>query len=422
MLGSSTLEIVIGLIFVYLLLSLVCSAVNEVIASLINKRGKNLLEGIKHLLSDSQFTGLAQQLYTHGLVASISRESIDPDKPNRLPSYMSAKTFALALLDILGSRGASENWKEVVEQRGRDLETARAELSVKPDDAGLQRKFKEAGAALEKAQASLKEASAAEDASAEAGKAARQVTGPRDFRNLQAASEKLDQALAIGRALAARLPDPLGPIERGIGNLPDGNTKECLLVLAEKTKREAGVVSDQITAGHLVARLQQNIEDWFNDGMDRVSGWYKRWAQGLLLAVALVCVFAANMDTFMLAKRFSRDSALRASVVAAAEQAARVDTATASDSAPAREALLKVSENLALPVGWIVSPDDPYRSDLVPGSVVGWLVKLLGLLITVGAVSLGAPFWFDLLSKFVNLRGAGTPPRSNGTGLPPAGR
>jgi hypothetical protein len=26
------------------------------------------------------------------------------------------------------------------------------------------------------------------------------------------------------------------------------------------------------------------------------------------------------------------------------------------------------------------------------------------------AISMGAPFWFDTLSKFVNLRGAGIPP------------
>src|SRR5262249_4522387 len=36
-----------------------------------------------------------------------------------------------------------------------------------------------------------------------------------------------------------------------------------------------------------------------------------------------------------------------------------------------------------------------------------WAIKLLGLLATALAVSLGAPFWFDLLNKLVSLRGAG---------------
>ncbi len=72
MFGSSILEVAIGVIFVYLLLSLICTAINEGIASFINKRGQNLFEGIKNLLNDPTFTGLAQQLYTHGLVNGIS--------------------------------------------------------------------------------------------------------------------------------------------------------------------------------------------------------------------------------------------------------------------------------------------------------------------------------------------------------------
>jgi hypothetical protein len=35
---------------------------------------------------------------------------------------------------------------------------------------------------------------------------------------------------------------------------------------------------------------------------------------------------------------------------------------------------------------------------------------VLGLLLTAAAASLGAPFWFDLLNKFINVRGAGKSP------------
>jgi hypothetical protein len=41
-----------------------------------------------------------------------------------------------------------------------------------------------------------------------------------------------------------------------------------------------------------------------------------------------------------------------------------------------------------------------------------WLVKVLGWLVTGLAVSLGAPFWFDLLNRVVDLRGAGRRPES----------
>ncbi len=39
-----------------------------------------------------------------------------------------------------------------------------------------------------------------------------------------------------------------------------------------------------------------------------------------------------------------------------------------------------------------------------------WPVNVLGWIVTALAISLGAPFWFDLLGKLVQLRGTGTKP------------
>lgn len=105
MFGSNILEVAIGVIFVYLLLSLICTALNEGIASLLDKRANNLLEGVKNLLNDPKLTGLAQQVYNHGLIGGISQHASDPNKKTRFPSYMSPSNFSLALLDILGARG-----------------------------------------------------------------------------------------------------------------------------------------------------------------------------------------------------------------------------------------------------------------------------------------------------------------------------
>src|SRR5438128_2428057 len=109
MFGSNILEVAIGIIFIYLLLSLICTAINEGIASISNKRGKNLFDGIQNLLNDPSFTGLAQKIYSHGLVDTISKEAFDASKPNRLPSYIPSNTFALALLDILHLQGVSRS-------------------------------------------------------------------------------------------------------------------------------------------------------------------------------------------------------------------------------------------------------------------------------------------------------------------------
>src|SRR5208337_1271445 len=114
MFGSSMIEVAIGVIFVYLLLSLVSTAINEFVASSLKKRSDILLEGSKNLLNDQDFKGLAQQLYTHGLVQSISKEAMNPKKSNIFPSYMSFNTFASALLDILASRGAAKSDTDII--------------------------------------------------------------------------------------------------------------------------------------------------------------------------------------------------------------------------------------------------------------------------------------------------------------------
>src|SRR6516164_6800451 len=108
MLGSNILNVAIGLIFIYLLLSLFCTVLNEGIAAAIEQRGKNLLEGLKNLLNDPELTSLAQFVYNHGLVSGVMQGVANFTKTNRLPSYIAPTNFALALIDILASRGAGE--------------------------------------------------------------------------------------------------------------------------------------------------------------------------------------------------------------------------------------------------------------------------------------------------------------------------
>ena len=45
-------------------------------------------------------------------------------------------------------------------------------------------------------------------------------------------------------------------------------------------------------------------------------------------------------------------------------------------------------------------------------SASAWLLKAIGWLITALAVSLGGPFWFELLNRLVDMRGAGKKPPS----------
>ncbi len=153
--------------------------------------------------------------------------------------------------------------------------------------------------------------------------------------------------------------------------------------------------------------FRASIEKWFDDSMERVTGWYKRKTQVIVLISALAVCFALNVDTFAIANSLYQDTTLRTSIVAAAE--ARVQQSTSEESGSE----LEVSElrdelsGLKLPIGWSGDTGVPNR---MPGNFGGWVVKLLGVLFTALAVSLGASFWFDLLCKIVNLRASGKKP------------
>src|SRR5580704_8500978 len=239
MFGSNALEIAIGIVFVYLLLSLLCTVINEGIANFFEMRGKNLLEGVKNLLNDPEFTSLAQHVYNHGLIGGVMQGVTDFSQKNRLPSYIAPTNFALALLDILGSNGAGP---VVVEQRQKELDEARTKSEAAPDDGALNKAVTDAKKELEEAKDS---AADVQSKYALAGEAAKKVQSLNDFGKIKEASETLEAALAAGRALASAYPHPLGPLQKGIEALPPGYTKQSLLVLLDKTKREMALVSEE---------------------------------------------------------------------------------------------------------------------------------------------------------------------------------
>ena len=104
LLGSAVLEVAFGLLFVYLLLSLLCSAIGEYIEAKFNNRAKYLQQGIRLLLNETKGGGvdLAAALYKHGLVRPLYRDARRP------PSYIPSRTFALALWNMATTAAATD--------------------------------------------------------------------------------------------------------------------------------------------------------------------------------------------------------------------------------------------------------------------------------------------------------------------------
>jgi hypothetical protein len=146
------------------------------------------------------------------------------------------------------------------------------------------------------------------------------------------------------------------------------------------------------------ARVQAEIEKWFNDAMDRLSGYYKRWTKRVLLALAVVVVIAFNVNTIQVAQSLWREPAVRAGVVQAAQNPTNPGTATT----PNQQVNTAVNQTLNLPIGWSSSTWHVDHGQ--------WLWTIVGWLLSIGAVSLGAPFWFGLLGKLNSLRSTGPPP------------
>jgi hypothetical protein len=154
----------------------------------------------------------------------------------------------------------------------------------------------------------------------------------------------------------------------------------------------------QARGGH-IEDFSRNVEQWFNDAMEAVAGAYKRRTQWQLLALAAVVTVALNVDTLNVMDRLLSDPANREALVARA-QALAAQTATESSYQEVRAELGR----LELPIGWAGS-DSLFRNDFewsrriqaFAGRVLGWLITAL-------AVSLGAPFWFDLLNKVMVVR------------------
>ena len=176
MFGSNVLEVAIGLVFVYLLLSLLCSTINEqVIARFFALRAKTLEEGITNMLANSQGKELVNQLYENPLIKGLSQNAAS-NKP-RKPSYIPADTFAVALMNTKVVQAYKNN----------------------PD----------------------------------------------------AANNSIPEALEL---------------------------------LINNTKNDP-------------TKVLATIEAWYNETMDRVSGWYKRRVQLIIFALGLVIAVGLNVDT-----------------------------------------------------------------------------------------------------------------------------
>jgi hypothetical protein len=202
----------------------------------------------------------------------------------------------------------------------------------------------------------------------------------------------------------------------------DGLQKEADKIGDERLKQVVATLIEQ-TKGD-VEQLRKHVEDWYDEHMARVSGWYKRHVRWISVAVALVLVLSFNVNAVRIGWALYLNEPLRTAVLA---EAARAEPCDSDDP---RECLKKARDQIApleevgLPIGWTEAPEclaglscdtlerfgltDPERG--VGHDLLRLGLVLLGFAILVLATVPGARFWFDALSRLNSLRSTGPKP------------
>src|SRR5438128_2913304 len=122
MFGLPILEVAIGLSFIYLLLALICTAVNETIAGITKRRAKFLAKGINSLLGRD--SDLEKKLLDHPLIASLG------PKKGANPSYLPASKFALVLMDVLTGKGKEADDAEALRDGIKTIKASSLQTSL----------------------------------------------------------------------------------------------------------------------------------------------------------------------------------------------------------------------------------------------------------------------------------------------------
>lgn len=293
MLNSPVADIALALVYVFVLVSVLVSALNELFAGLLKQRAKSLWRGIAELVRCPK---LRDDFYNHPLITSLGPPmSGGMLAPRRMtgPSYIPKETFALTLLDILQQPHA----------KLKEVERALREMGPSL----------RAGGQLASALVTRLQSLTAAMPTSEAGAAVRaelaKLTGMLTANATP--TQVFEFAEAIRTSLPARLASTL-ELEAGRKYSPELAT--IIRTLAEDT------------AGDIEA-FRTAIEGWFDAGMERVSGWYKRWTQVWQLGIGLLLAIALDINMVTIGTALWNDIPLRTAIVGEAEKFAKAPPA-----------------------------------------------------------------------------------------------
>jgi hypothetical protein len=406
MFSNLAIDVALGLIFIYLLYSLLASVVQELIARMFNSRARLLTKGLRRMLEDDDhsedlgwfgkftffnwfyelgwsivyfFEPFSNSPFLKKFYSATSIRNLGENSAAARPAYISPQIFSQTMVHLLRSSTKAHNSHQQANHHpigntGSEPEYSMA-LPVKPTS----------------------------------------LQGTEPIEHVP----KLTDAQAIKAALTYNYLH-LSP-----------NVREHLLQLFEDAR-------------HDVKAFRLNMEGWFNETMTRASGWYRKQTQTWLLCIGIAIAALFNVDSIAIARILMKDKNVRTEMVQLASSRATGYTAI-TDTLIRKNVLHKDSAFFHADTSLRVFVNDTsligvyamLRNDAGDARNVlgisracftdsssghkilrcgythpfqqnGWLI-FAGWCITALAISLGAPFWFDLLGKVVKFRTTAPP-------------
>ncbi len=377
MFDNVALNVVIGLVFIYLLYSLLATVLSEIIATQIGLRARNLKEAIDRMLTDDQSDDVG---------------------------------FWMRLLDSL-------------------------KLTKNPDNARIEKFYNNPEIKYLGSTGIFK--------------------NPSSFKAVTFSRTLLYELNGNGPLDKVKI---LKELERSVNPLKEGNQPLEVVDAAIPTldKQSAQFVMSLYNDSHGdLVKFKLQLETWFDRTMEQATEWYKRKIQVILMVLGFLMAWFFNADTFSIISKLSTDKDARDKLVTVAVAYTQNNTKPPSDGnfnlgADKTDSLNDVKKKLEEDVanantilgigGWpadtvyyaidnktgkrIYTPliDEMSMSNSQRNDADGdgkihfthcqkwnYFFSLLhhhffGFLITAIAISLGAPFWFDLLNKLMKLR------------------
>ncbi len=411
---AAILEVIIGMIFIYVLLSILVTEVNTLIANALRLRARNLREALDKIIDDPV---MRAKIYTHPLIQLVEERSVLPTQRISAEEAQKIADGAIAAIDWIDSN----TFVEVVLNN----------IKVESD----QQLF---GALLNV------------------------------IDGMPSGPERRGLRLIVNRVVTSG--EGLDDLREAIGNVDEESFRIALIDTFEQIEDEitqlglepnsivsvlAGIrqidnpyfrnaMSTILATAENLDEAKANIQTWFDNSMSRASSTFGTKMKTLSISVALVISLAANVDTLHIGRTLWEDPILREqiSTVArdavesgqleaaineaeqAAQEAGNAEAGTddvVEDIAESAEAVgqtLEEISSLRLPIGWLLEDvsDAPAESALrsnpnnlwnyfPANNPDGWLgllmAKIMGIAVTVISASQGAPFWFNILNKIM---------------------